>query len=65
VNPGSSKSSGKTGGNTEIRGLVARLVQKEKQVAQLQVDLENARGKSQTEPVRIHSLAFSLELTRG
>jgi hypothetical protein len=63
VNLGSAKSSGKTGGNAEIRGLVTRLVQKEKQVAQLEVELEDARGKSQnsqTEPVCVYSIPMDL-----
>ncbi|KIM29475.1 hypothetical protein M408DRAFT_8151 [Serendipita vermifera MAFF 305830] len=42
-----SKAPGKTGPNAEIRGFVTRLVQKEKQVAQLQADLVRLQSKSQ------------------
>ncbi|KAG8807054.1 hypothetical protein FRC17_004673, partial [Serendipita sp. 399] len=48
---GSASSSSKAGPN-DVRGLVARLVQKEKQVAQLKVELDaiqNSRSKEKTE----------------
>jgi len=59
----SSKAPGKASGNAEIRGIVARLVQKEKQVTQLQADLETLRGKlqpPQSESVSIHDIILLL-----